>query len=271
MTSDGLTSQQKRMALRWQRYVSPIRPSKGMVELYEKNIGIVIKNKFEYVWGLLGCTPEIRSIAGKYQAKITCIDRNPDAFYAFKTICEPSKYESFICSDWLSLNLDEMFDIVLGDGAMSMLPIEEHGTFLKNIHKIIKPGGYAVLRIHTIVPLPFDSPKKIFDWYRNKNDITPIFSTLWDYLYSLWLNLDTLNVSHNVFLSKLLEVYKAGLINLEELEKLITDNDYSVLVQYSRKEIFEKQISGFFQIESVDYAGDYPLHRNHPIYFLRKK
>lgn len=265
-----LSEIQKNMVKGWQKLTAPARPSKGMVELYEKNILTAIKNGPNFAWGLLGCTPEIRSIAGKYQAKITCIDRNPDTFHAYKTMSEPSRYEKFICSDWLDLNFKEMFDIVLGDGAMSMLPIKYHAKFLANVHQIIKSEGFAVLRIHVVAPLLFDSPQEIFEWYHKKNDNTPIYS-MRAYLRALWLNMDTLSLSHAEYQTKLLEVYRNGLITFEEYKELDVIKNHGVTVYYTKKEIFEQLISPYFKIEGVDYAGDYLIHTNHPVYFLRKK
>jgi len=108
---EDLSEKQKAMAKRWEKLTAPIRPSKGMVELYERNLLTAIKSSSNSIWGLLGCTPEIRSIAGKYQAKIICIDHNPNAFHSYKVLSKPSRNEEFLCTDWCVLNLKEKFDI----------------------------------------------------------------------------------------------------------------------------------------------------------------
>ena len=258
------------MAKRWGKLIAPIRPSKSMVELYEKNILSAIKNRPNSVWGLLGCTPEIRTIAGKYQAEIKCIDHNPNAFHAYKVLSDQSKYEEYICSNWLTLTFKEIFDIILGDGSMSMLPIKDHAKFLERIHRIIKPGGYAVLRIYIVAPLMLNSIQKIFTWYRKENNGIPT-RLLRQYLYALWLNLDTMSMSNSEYQTKLLEVYKNGFITYEEYEELDITKKPGVNVQYTTKERFEQLISNLFEITSVHYVEDYPLSMNTPLYFLQKK
>lgn len=268
---DQLTSQQKNMVEKWEKWVPPVRPSKGILELFEKNILIALKNRPDSIWGLLGCTPEIRSIAGKYQAKIVCMDKNNDAFNAYKTICSPSKYETFVCSDWLNLNMNEMFDIVIGDGAISMLPLENHAEFLKNIHKMVKPKGHILLKIHVIAPLILDNTEKVFQWYRREKSDIPIYFATRPYLNPLWLNPDTLRISNLEFQNKVQESYQKGIITEKEYMELNEVKKSKVQVQFTTKDIFEGSISNLFEIISIDYAGDYPLHTNNPVYFLRKK
>jgi len=270
MTFIPLTQKQENMVQRWKKHLPPIRPSNDIVRLYLKNMQTVLKERPNANWGILGCTPEIRSLAGMYQAKITCIDNNPDAFYAYKTISNPSKYEEFICSDWLHLNYKGVFDIVLGDGAMSMLPKKDHAKFLANIYKIIKPRGFAILKIHTVAPLILNTPQKIFDWYHEREDNFPIYSTR-PYLYALWLNKNTLCLSNAEYQSKILEIQRNGIINHEDYNELNSIRNPVFFIQYTKKEIFENLISSYFEIISIDYAEDYPLHKNHPLYFLRKK
>ncbi len=271
MSGNKLTEEQKRRAEHWLGFSPPIRPSKSMIALYEKNISASIKDKANSVWGLLGCTPEIRSIAGKYQAEITCLDRDKDAFYAYKSICNTSQYEKFMCIDWLDMDISNMFDIVIGDGAMSMLPIENHVKFLTNIHQIVKPEGRVILKIHAIAPLIFDSPEKIFQWYRKEKSNTSIYLATKHFLYTLWLDPTTLRLDNIEFMAKVEKLYQKGVITDEEYEEMGRIKKSKILLQYTTKEIFEQSISGLFEIESVDFAGDYPLHTNHPLYLLRKK
>lgn len=271
MLGNQLSKGQKVLAERWQRISPPIRPSKGMVNIYEKNILTFIENKPDAVWGLLGCTPEIRNLAGKYQAKITCIDRDNDAYYAYKTLCSPSKYESFICKDWLDLDLAEEFDIVIGDGSMAMIPFEHHGTLLSNIHKMIKPGGFAVMRIQTVSPLVFDTPEKIFEWYRKEKTDKNIYFTTRPFLYALWLNPPhKLSLHKEEFLANSLDLYQKGIITEDELEEFKEIKKSGVTIHYVTREILEQSVYGLFQIKSVDSGGDFLIHSDHPIYFLQK-
>lgn len=267
---DELSDKQRAMAKRWGKLITPIRPSKETVDLYEQNIISAGKNNSESIWSVLGCTPEIRSLAGKYGAKIICIDQNPDAFFAYKTLCKPSPDEIFTCSDWRILNYKDKFDIVLGDGSISMLPLEDHPIFLTNLHRMIKNGGYAVLRIFVVAPLILDSVKKIFEWYRNKNDDTPI-RILRTYLYPLWLNENTMSLNNNDYQANLLEVYRDGYLTNEEYHELDITIIPGINTQYTKKEVFEQLVSRWFRIQKIDYPEDYPLANANPVYLLQKK
>lgn len=271
MLENQPNKEQEIMAERWRKILPPIRPSKKMVELYEKNILTAIQNKSNPIWGLLGCTPEIRSIAGKYNAQITCIDRDCNAYHAYKTLSNISRYEKFVCSNWLDLELREEFDIVIGDGAMAMLPIEDHAKLITNVHKMIKPGGFASLRIQSVSPLVFNTPEKIFEWYRKEKPNEPVYFATRAFLYALWLNPPhKLRLTNDEFFTNVQELYRKGIITDKEFEGLKDIKKSVVTIQYITREILDKLIFSLFEIESVDYAGDYLIHHDHPIYLLKK-
>jgi len=269
MLQQKLTQKQEDMVNKWQKRIPPVRPSNDVVKIFEKNIASAIKNRADSVWGLLGCTPEIRTIAGSYKARIICMDQNPDAFYAYKVMSIPSPYEEFICINWLDLNYHGMFDIIIGDGVFSMLRAENHAKLLENIYNMVKPKGFVILRNFFVAPLVLDSVQKIFNWYRNEINNGPIITR--QYLVPLWLNPDTLTLEVDEYQSKLLETYHNGTISDEEYKEIDFVKNPGILIQYTKKETFEQTISPFFEIEDLSYPGDYPLYINNPVYFLRKK
>ena len=154
---------------------------------------------------------------------------------------------------------------------MSMLPIENHPVFIANIHKLLKSDGFALLRIHVFAPPVFDSSQQVFEWYRREKSDTSIYSATRSYLYSLWLNPDTLTLNKIEYMNKVKELYQKGIITNEEYKEMDCRKNFNISIEYTTKEIFEQLIYPYFKIIDVNYAGDYLLHTNHPVYFLQKK
>ena len=262
---------EKKMAARWKRLIPPSRPSKDYMALYEKYVLLEAEKKDKLTWGLLGCTPEIRSLAGKYQAEILCIDNNPAAFPAFRLLCEPSKNEKFLCSDWLDVNLPEKFDVILGDGAVSMLPLEKHEALLNSIYKMLKPEGIALLRIHVIAPSQFENPRQIFDWYRENAADKPVYYATKPHLNQFCLDPETMKTNINLLQNMIQNLYTDKIIDTEEFEAFEKLKDGSTELQYTKKELFEQIVAPYFKIEGIYYARDFPNGLNRPLYHLRKK
>ncbi len=252
------------------KQVPPRRPSDITMNIYEQAVQQERSKNSAAIWGLLGCTPEIRTLAGKYKSKLICIDHDPDVFSAYLPLCKPSEYEEFLYSDWLELDNYNNFDLVFGDGSMSMLPIAYHQDFLKSVYQILKPGGLAILRIFTYGKSVFENPEDILEWYQKNMLQTQIdFATMF-YFNFLWIDPVTLRTSPDTVKTNFKQLLNKDFLKdtgFREMEQI----DYGrVHLQYTLKELFESQAANYFQIESINYPEDYPDYRNTPMYCLRK-
>ncbi len=171
----------------WHLFMPPARPSKGEVAHYERLLiseGLVLRPD----WILLGCTPELRSLAARYQREILCIDRNDRVFEVLRSMVSPQFSERFLCSEWLQSRISAPVDVVLGDGSLNMVAGTRHRAFLKKIAGILKPGGAAILRVHLLGPARFSTPGEVFEWYRTSARGEPVFSATRTHLDMLWVN-----------------------------------------------------------------------------------
>ncbi len=265
-----ISSMEKRIAENWQKRLPPARPSKDIVDFYEQAAVDEAGGRSGMTWGLLGCTPEIRSLAGKYQADILCVDKNPVAFSAFRSLCEPSKKEKFMCSDWLEADLPEKFDIIFGDGSISMLPLEKHEAFLASVHRMLRRDGLALLRVNLAEPNA-EGPGEVFAWYRKNHSDRQIYYAVKPYLGVFCLDAGTMKVNSEKMEKLVRELYESGAINSEEAEAFESAEKTPVEVQYTRKDLLESSMSLYFKIEDIYYAGDIFNNLHRPVYRLRKK
>jgi SAM-dependent methyltransferase len=258
------------MTNRWKKQIAPRRPSSGLVKIYRQAALNEEAKNADSKWGLLGCTPEIRTLAGELTKEITCIDVNENAYWAYQPLCVPSKNEKFLCSNWLSLNNICSFDLVFGDGSIAMLPIGKHEELLGVISKLLKPGGLAALRVFLYGKSCFNNIREIFEWYDDYKRNVQIDFAVMHYLQYLFIDPETLRIEPEIIKNKFTKLVDSGEIDHIWFSNLEQIDFGRAIVQYTIKELFESQASKFFTIEDICYADDYPDSKNSPIYLLRK-
>jgi SAM-dependent methyltransferase len=258
-------------AKNWNLFMPPARPSNGEMTEYEK---VISRENYDNQtsWVLLGATPEVRSLAANYNQKLICIDKNENVFEILRSLVRlQNPFESFICSNWLEADLSKPIDLLIGDGAINMLPIDFHEKLLKKIYHILKPQGLALLRVHIKSPPRFSDPQEVFRWHRNNNSDEHVFSATRTDLDMLWLEPKNLKINFENYHKKIQQLYAHKLITSEEFkayDKLLRYN--KINLYYAEKEIFESIASKYFDIENITYGNDYSGYKNHPIYILRK-
>jgi len=100
---------------------------------------------------VLGSTPETRDLVLKHGGELTSIDISMEMILKtdkFLTSKDKDKNkETIIRGDWLkNPTQDGYFDVVLGDGVLNNVSIDDQSRFLEKINRILKPGGYMILR-----------------------------------------------------------------------------------------------------------------------------
>ncbi len=271
MSKDTQSNWNVERARNWHLFMPPARPSKGEMAHYERVVLSEAKSDSNR-WALLGSTPEIRSLASKYQRELLCIDNNADVFEALRSMVEFPYSEIFICSDWLNAQVPRPVDIVFADGSINMLPLSKHEELLKKIYDILNPQGLALLRVHLVGPPKFSSPQEVFKWYRTSKIDEPVFSATRTHLDMLWIDPETLKLNFSEYHKKIQQLYDNKFITVEEFDgynRLLQFN--RIDLYYTKREFFEHSALNYFQIESLSYGNDYSGHMNHPLYFLSRK
>jgi len=133
----------------WGNMPSPIRPSSGDIEIYQRFMPSEIKREHILI---LGSTPELRDIvAQRPDAKVYIADfsyRMPLEMLKFTKHVDPKK-EKWIRDNWFDLPFPEhFFDIILGDLVLQQFPPELEPVLLKKVHSLIKKDGLFIGRFH---------------------------------------------------------------------------------------------------------------------------
>jgi SAM-dependent methyltransferase len=247
----------------------PARPSEHMLKIYDDSIhkqGLDISGD----WAILGCTPEFRTMAGQYRRPLTCIDLEERPYTAFRPLCCPPEKERFLRSDWLEVDLPESFDLVLGDGSMAMLPRNSHQNLVDNLHRMLKPSGYTILRLLCQDASPFKSPEAVIHWYRDSYIGTLPLSSLRTHFMVQWLNLETLVMEPEIFAQEMENLYQRKVLTDEEYEEF-KKFPLNVALTFTRKQEFESFLVNKFDIIDVDKPTDLLSGTFYPIYTLRKR
>lgn len=252
----------------WKAMVPPSRPSIGMLTLYEKSMLNLNSNK-SGDWGLLGCTPELRTMAGKYGRQLTCIDINSNSYTALGSMCVPPEKENFVQSDWLETELSEAFNLILGDGPMVMLPQELYPALIDSMYRMLKPGGHVITRIMSSDDQMFTTAEEALDWYRNsytgKEPLPCIISDLW----LLCMNRETMAIKKTDYIKWLDELYKNQTITQEEYLQLDSPI-MNVDIHCTNLQILERLVKNKFEIISIEKPTDFIGGCYYPVCTLRK-
>ncbi len=255
----------------WHLFMPPARPSLDEVALYER---LLVEHDAvaNARWVLLGCTPELRSLAARHRRDLLCIDKNPHVFDVLRSMVSPRFSERFLCAEWLKATIPAAADVVLGDGSLNMLPGSKHAAFLRRVANMLAPGGMAILRVHLFEPPRFTSSAEVFAWYRAVAAPEPVFSATRTHLDMLWASRRTRRVHFPDYHRKVQQLYSANVITLPEFEaynRLLRFNKISLY--YTTRDRFEAMAARWFTICGTHGAHDYTGAAQHPLYFLRKR
>ncbi|QRN85522.1 hypothetical protein JR334_11330 [Clostridia bacterium] len=252
----------------WENIKPPVRPSKQMLAIYEGYIGDYVSSNKD--WGILGSTPELRSLGAKYASSVCCLDLKHEHYYSFSTLCRQHPKESFLQCNWLSTGQAEKFNYVLGDGSTSMVSLHQYDDFLNSIHDLLLPGGYAFLRIQIANTNPFGNPSEVVAWHRANHPSQPIFRTSSFYLQILWQDANLGSVNTEIYCRELLALFEAGIITSDEYQELMSSiTPYPI--SYVEQESFEAFCAPLFTILDVRFPNDFACSNLCPVYALQKK
>lgn len=129
----------------WKSILPEIRPMPSHVQFWERQLKIIVNGNKDINTLVLGVTPEIRDLLGKYSVKTTCLDINPKMADAMSLLTkEKNKNEKIIIGNWLNMDsLKNQFDLLISDCPHDNLPISKLEKFFKNLSEAVKLNGYV--------------------------------------------------------------------------------------------------------------------------------
>lgn len=127
---------------KWDTVSYPYRPKKqDLVFLngLEKNKKII----------LFGATPEIRIILSKSRHSVTIFDVSKQCVEQMGRYVEDKTLETYIYGDWLTYQLQETYDYVIGDLVFNIVKQEDHQKLEQIIKRLGTPGAKFFFRTLT--------------------------------------------------------------------------------------------------------------------------
>ncbi|MGH7516657.1 MAG: hypothetical protein ACREOC_04185 [Gemmatimonadales bacterium] len=256
-------------ARNWHLFRPPARPSPAEVARYAAALRDASRTM---PWGLLGSTPELRSLAASEGQPLVCIDRDPKVFAALGGLVPVPGVETFVCSDWILAEPPAPLSVVMGDGSINMLPPERHQAFLARAHAMVEPGGLALLRVHVTAPPRFRDPAAVFACWRATDRREPVFTATRTDLDMLWLEPGSLRLNFGDCHARLEQLHRDGMIEPDEFDA------YHRLLRFNRIDLwyltrrrFETLAAPWFDIVRVEHGCDYTGAAQHPVYVLRRR
>jgi len=249
----------------------PARPTKNQLLLYKEVIcKTVALHKSPNVL-VLGATPELRDLCIEHNCKTTAISPGK---MALQTMTYMMKYKNHpdnisIENNWSNMLIsDKIHDLVLTDMALTGNPCEKHEPIIKEVHRVLKPGGFFFLRSFDM--LEHDTKPELEDLLTKwrKKEITA-----GDFLYlSVKVSLDE---NHNISQAKNFELFKKyyfeGKFTTEEVKHIKPYASEGTMSCPHRKDMI-KLFSTFFEDVSIRFAKD-PVIKSveqDALYFMRK-
>lgn len=136
----------KKLAETWTNNVPPSRPSCSEICVYTSYLRRIQSAKKERIKLLvLGSTPEFRDWGYEENLDITVVDKSEEYYQAIsREIRHKNIKEKLIISLWEDMELEEEYDIIIGDLAVGNIDGDRLDDFLKAVSSALLPGGYFI-------------------------------------------------------------------------------------------------------------------------------
>ena len=140
----------------WQKFKPPYKPSKKRIKNYQELLNKYSQGKKVL---LLGATPEIRDLLAKLKCQVTVFDLNQDVVKAMTSLRKTKSKEKIVIGDWLTKDINEKYDVIIGDTILNNVKLKDYLPLFKRINKLLKPDGIVIMEIAG----NFSKKKKAFD------------------------------------------------------------------------------------------------------------
>ncbi|MFC1842265.1 class I SAM-dependent methyltransferase [Candidatus Dependentiae bacterium] len=250
----------------------PAKPTKKQLLLYKEAIYKTCYTKKNPEILVLGANPEIRDLCIKYNCSVTAVSPGSMALRAMSYLMKykDSPKNKSIESNWLNMPLpNNSYDLVLTDIALTANPCGKHEQILKEVNRVLKPGGFFFLRTFDMLDHEKKpEPPEFLEELRN-GEITK-----GDFLYlSARIPLDKHNNIDQTKNLKLFESYcKEGKLTSQEIKIIKPYASDGVMSCPYRKDMI-KRFEKFFDNISIKFATDPKIKtvQQNALFFMRVK
>lgn len=230
---------------------------------------------------ILGATPAVRDEIAKFDCEITIIDATKEMIGEMTRLTTHKKKETFVEGDWLKMQFpDEEFDFVVGDLVLGNIHGEGKDLFLREVNRVIKPGGYWITRVYYF-PINWKklTTEEVFEKFSAlEYDINKSMELFMFLLYNTY-DAEKHEVYTSMIKEELSKYWKDGKYSYPEdkkIEKLL-NSQYEMWKPFEKtwhtgtKEEVYSWISEYFEIVGEGYAKDHILKEGFVTVCCRKK
>lgn len=258
------------------QYIAAPSAGKGIIARYEQLIDQAVEGRESFDAVVFGATPEVRDMVLARNGRLTTVDQSEESIakcnLSLKHQQDPR--ETIVMQNWLVTTIpDASADIVLGDGIFNNIPFESYGDLFRQIVRVLREGGYCILRegviapsrsIKTVEEISAAHAQGGVHWFDSLTDLR-FYSDISESARGV----DTYSYSFQKLYSALDGARTAGRLS----EKLAADlarfrNTVSHTVP--PHDIFRQVFSEFFEPLSADQANDFHFTQDTMLFFFGK-
>ncbi len=158
----------------WDKFPVPARPSEEELQLLEEDMSGIDNEKTL----ILGSTIEYRSLCKRLGIKPNVADFER-SHYEILTSYSEEKFEgeNFLEIDWLNIEDENFYDVIIGHRAINVIGKEVLEQFFERMHRSLKPGGIFYCKGNIL----YDNESDRFDelisnWAFKEGRKYPLFS-----------------------------------------------------------------------------------------------
>ena len=144
---DGYTSHWSKQARQWSLLGAPLKPSFCDIQNATAWMQEHCSANSSFNVLVLGVTPELVNIAWPRHTNLFALDCNLTMLESVLPTATPQIQPIAISGNWLNLPFESAsFDLVIGDGCYTTLPLKEYATLTQEVKRILKSTGIFIMR-----------------------------------------------------------------------------------------------------------------------------
>ncbi len=261
------------MAQTWEKWVPPIRPSRNVVSVFENALDQFLSKNGKATVLILGSTPEFRDLANSRNIVPTVIDYSKENYKALGLHKKHHGKEHFILQDWLDMDTDKTFDIIMADASLNCVSSESFNRLINNISECLNLGSLFLSRTWVRLNRPRFSVAEIIREYREKYYLNySFYPTTLGPLQEFYYDEEKKYLDLNNMAKELRALYKKGMLSSKEWEPIM-ELDYDQLklkLFVPFIEDFRNEMESLFSIIKEEVVKE-PYGEYCPVFIFRKK
>lgn len=255
------------LAETWSAYRAPIRPAAEELKIFHDLLAAehrVMGRNLDVL--ILGSTPELRDLSHSLGFVPTIVDYSEPNYLAMGLLCCESGEERFINADWLRMDIDQQYDLILSEAAFGVVPREDLDHLLSRIQAHLRPQGTLLAK--TWIRLSNDLPnlEAVISRYRMSESERDFYSTVCLPLMLHFYDYQSEKIAVRQLSMQVEELFRAGQVCQSEWESIKRHQYENVDLELHIPLIDDLLVSlrKYFTVEDIrtatfDYSGFHPI------------